>query len=709
VAGSGGKVALIVGAGLAGALMACYLARAGWRVRVYERRPDPRTKGYSGGRSINLALSARGLYGLAGVGLDRHILEHDAIPMRGRMIHPVSGPLAFQPYSADPGDAINSVSRGGLNITLLDLASRECGVEFVFDRPCLDVDMDTPAAIFEAPSGPERVAADLVIGADGAYSAVRVRLQKTDRFEFSQTYLEHGYKELAIPARQRDSETAKQGGTEATSFAMDPNALHIWPRGGAMMIALPNRDHSFTCTLFWPWDGEHGLTRLTTRDQVLDFFREHYPDAVPLMPTLADDFLRNANGSLVTVRCFPWVGGAGKVVLIGDAAHAIVPFYGQGMNCAFEDCRELARCLAEHPRDHAAALEEYQAHRKPNADAIADMAIENFVEMRDKVADPVFRYKKRLEQAVHQMFPALWTPQYNLVSFSTVPYTEARRRGRELDAVLETIIERIPASRAAAMSEEQWRAEVRRAVESRSGSADSRPRTQDLGLRTLTSLPTPAPGTRPAALLDITPTISARLAVWPGDTPLSREVLCDIAKGDSVTLSTLRATVHLGAHADGPNHYGLNAPDISRRRLEHYLGPCHVIEARVSSGQRITPHDLATPLTSIRRPRILLQTGTFPDPERWNSDFTALSVELVEALAAQGVITIGIDTPSVDLQDSKDVPAHKAILRHDIAILEGLVLRDVPPGEYELIALPLPLVGFDASPVRAVLRRLPEP
>lgn len=667
------RTALIVGAGLVGSLLACYLARLGWRVRVYERRSDPRAKGYAGGRSINLALSARGLRGLAGVDLDRTVMDRDAIPMRGRMIHPVSGPLAFQPYSANPADAINSVSRGGLNLTLINAAAAYPNVELVFDHPCLDVDLDAPAAIFQNPSGgTTRVGADLIVGADGAYSAVRSRFQKADRFDYDQSYLRHGYKELHIPARAGDA------------FALDPHALHIWPRGGSMMIALPNRDDSFTCTLFWPFDGAGGLTSLATAEQVLEHFRRVYPDAVPMMPTLAHDYLSNPNGSLVTVRCFPWVRG--RVALIGDAAHAIVPFYGQGMNAGFEDCLEFADCLREHATDLTAALDQYQHRRRANSEAIADMAIDNFVEMRDKVGHPEFLYRKRVEQAIHALFPDRWTPQYHLVSFSTVPYTEARRRGRELDVTLDRVVARVPQSRAASLPDEQFRAEVRAAI----GSASE----GTLG------------GDGAAGVLDITPLISSRLNVWPGDTPLSRDVLCDIAKGDTVTLSTIRATVHLGAHADGPNHYGLTAPDISRRSLAHYLGPCHVIEARIWRGQRITPRNLSIALAEIRHPRILLKTGTFPDPEHWNSDFAALSVELVDALAGRGVVTIGIDTPSVDLQDSKDLPAHKAILRHDIAILEGLVLRDVPAGEYELIALPLPLEGFDASPVRAVLRKL---
>jgi kynurenine 3-monooxygenase len=471
------KKILIVGAGLAGTLMACYLARMGHGVRVYERRGDPRAAGYAGGRSINLALSARGFHGLAGVGLDRLVMERDAIPMRGRMIHPASGEVVFQPYSADPRDAINSVSRGGLNLTLLNAADEFEGVEFVFDHPCVDVELEAPAAIFEtAGGGTVRVEADLVIGADGAFSAVRGRMLTTDRFEYSQSYLEHGYKELHIPrATDRGFARGSAGGFAGSAglpapdtdrseqrpvaqFAMEPNALHIWPRGGAMMIALPNRDSSFTCTLFWPFEGEHSFANLRRGDDVLAFFQQHYPDAVPLMPTLVEDYFRNPTSSLVTVRCRPWQMG-GKVALIGDAAHAIVPFFGQGINAGFEDCRQLAECLSRHSEQEA-ALSEYEAIRKPNADAIADMALENFIEMRDRVGDREFLYKKRVEQAVHGAFPDRVAPLYNLVSFSTVPYTEAQRRGRELDAVLGRIIARLPRDVGASMPEDEWKSRV---------------------------------------------------------------------------------------------------------------------------------------------------------------------------------------------------------------------------------------------------------
>jgi kynurenine 3-monooxygenase len=507
------KHVLIIGAGLVGSLAAVYFARRGWRVSVYERRPDPRAKGYIGGRSINLALSVRGLWGLAGVDLDRTVLERDAIPMPGRMIHPAPSANAaaaqsgtiFQPYSKNPADAINSVSRGGLNLTLLHAAAAAPGVELVFDRRCLDVDLDRCRASFvddTRPTDPPTIIeADLIFAGDGAFSAVRTAMQKTDRFEYSQSYLEHGYKELHIPSASElgiagvgigrwaggDAAAGSRSKAANASFALDPNALHIWPRGGSMMIALPNRDGSFTCTLFWPFAGDHSFAQLEgdliarklidphgaptaeERAGVAAHFQRHYPDAVPLMPTLVHDFFANPTSSLVTVRCAPWFrmarDGKRATVLAGDAAHAIVPFYGQGMNAGFEDVRILAECLDRAPGtggagDLAAALAEYHALRKPNADAIADMAIENFTEMRDKVGSPAFRYRKRVEQTIHDAFPDRVAPQYNLVSFSTVPYAEARRRGRDLDAVLDRVIERLGPDSPARLGEDAWKREV---------------------------------------------------------------------------------------------------------------------------------------------------------------------------------------------------------------------------------------------------------
>ncbi|MCE7974629.1 MAG: FAD-dependent monooxygenase [Leptolyngbya sp. PLA1] len=429
---SAAKDVLIVGAGLSGCLLAVYLARRGHRVRVYERRGDPRVAGYVGGRSINLALSARGLWGMAGVGLDRVVMERDAIAMPGRMLHDREGRTSFQPYSSRAGEAINSVSRGGLNLTLLEAAAAERGVEFLFNHWCLDVDLAGPAAWFNAPDQKNvRVEADVILGADGAFSPVRGRLQKVDRFDYSQTYLRHGYKELVIPALA--------GG----AFAMERSALHIWPRGGTMMIALPNRDGSFTCTLFWPFEGAHSFAALPSGPGVRAFFEREYPDAAGLMPTLEEDYERNPVGSLVTVRCWPWQH-EGKVAVLGDAAHAIVPFYGQGMNCAFEDVRVLAGLLDEHRGDFGAALPAFQEARKANADAIAEMALENFVEMRDLSGRAEWQYGKRIEQLLHRTVGDAVTPRYNLVSFSTVPYASAQRRGREMERVVAAVAERVP-------------------------------------------------------------------------------------------------------------------------------------------------------------------------------------------------------------------------------------------------------------------------
>lgn len=415
---------IVVGAGLAGPLLTCFLAREGFDVTLYERRGDPRVEGYSGGRSINLALSARGIDALDRVGLAKQVLDA-VIPMRGRMLHEPEGSLAFQPYSRNPTDAIKSVSRGGLNILLLNAAEKCSNARIAFDHRCINVDPEKPSATFENANAGEAVTidTDLVIGTDGGYSAVRHAMQKLDRFDFSQSYLEYGYKELTIPP------------TASGDFAMEKNALHIWPRHRFMMIALPNQDRSFTCTLFWPYEGANSFANLHTDQQILEYFKQHFPDAVPLMPTLVEDYRQNPIGSLVTMRCWPW-SHQDKVALLGDAAHAIVPFYGQGMNCAFEDCVALTECLRTFSPDIERALREYEIRRKPNTDAIADMALDNFVEMRDHVASPIFLLKKRFQHALHGLFPHAFIPLYNMVSFTTIPYADARRRARWQSRVL---------------------------------------------------------------------------------------------------------------------------------------------------------------------------------------------------------------------------------------------------------------------------------
>lgn len=412
----------IVGAGLSGPLLACRLARAGRSVALYEKRADPRAAGAAGGRSINLALSTRGLHALAQVGLAERVLA-GSVPMRGRMIHARDGSLAFQPYGTRPEHQIHSVSRAGLNALLLDAAAAQPGVRLAFERRCVDADLDAPAALLEAPGGAvERAEADSLVGADGAYSAVRAALARRERYDYRQDYLEHGYKELTMPPRA--------GG----GWAMEKNALHIWPRGRFMMIALPNADGSFTCTLFWPFAGPDSFAELRTPGQVRAFFDRVFPDAPALMPELPEDFLENPVGSMVTVRCRPW-RHAGKAVLIGDAAHAVVPFYGQGMNASFEDCSALAECL-ERDGDRARAFARYEERRKEHADALAELAVGNFLEMRDRTASRAFRLRKGGERLLARLLPGLYLPLYEMISFSRIPYADAVRRARRQDRLL---------------------------------------------------------------------------------------------------------------------------------------------------------------------------------------------------------------------------------------------------------------------------------
>jgi kynurenine 3-monooxygenase len=398
--------------------MSVFLGRAGHRVRIYERRPDPRRGGSGRGRSINLAISTRGLAALERVGLDRRLLEV-AIPMRGRMVHGVDGGLTFQPYGHEAHHVIHSVSRAGLNRLLIETAEAMGNVEVFFGQRCVDVDPGRATAVFaDVDTGAtSTVPADLLIGADGAFSEVRLALQKTDRFEYAQSFLHHGYKELTIPA-------GAGGG-----FSMEPNALHIWPRGGFMMIALPNMDGSYTGTCFWPFTGPNSFSSLTTREEVRAFFARTFPDVLPLMPTLEDDFFANPVGSLVTVRCAPW-RYENRVALLGDAAHAIVPFYGQGANAAFEDCIVLDECLREFSGDVAEALATYEQRRKRHADALADLAIGNFLEMRDKTASKTFLLGKKVEKLLAKLFPGRFVPLYYMVTFSRTPYADAVQRAR---------------------------------------------------------------------------------------------------------------------------------------------------------------------------------------------------------------------------------------------------------------------------------------
>jgi kynurenine 3-monooxygenase len=447
---------ILIGSGLAGGLLAAYLGRRGYDVDLYERRADPREGNIIGGRSINLALSTRGIHALEQLGIADEVLQH-AIPMRGRMIHDKSGNLHFAPYDVDPNKHINSIGRAALNTTVIEAAQRYPNVRVHFNHRCTDVDLteatahlvasDVEAAVSAAnpdssvesgvPATPKpgeggspgnviHARGDAVIGVDGAFSAVRLSMQeKLQKFDYDESYLAHGYKELTIPP-------APDG-----SWQMEKEALHIWPRKSFMMIALPNPDGSFTCTLFWEFEGPRSFASTKTDDDVHRFFDEEFPDAVPLMPALLEDFKNNPTGSLVTIRCAPWFY-KNKVALVGDAAHAVVPFYGQGMNAAFEDCVVLDECLAEFPDNRERAFAEYFVRRKENADALADLAIDNFIEMRDKTASKTFRAKKKLDHALEAALPGIYLPLYTMVTFTRIPYAEAAQRARRQDSIIYT-------------------------------------------------------------------------------------------------------------------------------------------------------------------------------------------------------------------------------------------------------------------------------
>ncbi|MCP9753265.1 NAD(P)/FAD-dependent oxidoreductase [Ferruginibacter sp. HRS2-29] len=423
------KEVVIIGAGLVGSLLSIYLSKRGYKITIYERRADMRIEKVAAGRSINLALSDRGIKALEEVGIMDEIRKI-SIPMHGRQLHFADGSSAYQAYGKD-GQYINAVSRGELNSLLMDLAE-ENDVKIFFNEKCEFIDWENNEAHFV--NGLDEITstvkADLIFGSDGAYAASRLTHQlQHDRFQYQQHFIDFGYKELTIPANENGS------------FSIEKNALHIWPRGNYMLIALPNMNGSFTCTLFFPFEGEPSFASLTTKEKINDFFENTFPDAKKLMPTLVDDFFNNPTSSLITVKCFPWIRND-QFALIGDAAHAIVPFFGQGMNCGFEDCSVLNELIDKHKEDWQKILNEYQELRKPDADAIADLALANFVEMRDKVGDATFLLQKKIEANFSSKYPDKWTPAYSLVTFSPqIRYSEALRKGNAQQQIMDKVMQ----------------------------------------------------------------------------------------------------------------------------------------------------------------------------------------------------------------------------------------------------------------------------
>lgn len=421
------KDIIILGAGLSGTLMAIRLAQRGYNVDLYEKRPDLRTTEISAGRSINLALSDRGLMALDSAGLKEKTLQL-VIPMYGRRIHSLDGQTTLYRYSGRQDEWINSISRPGLNAVLLDKTDDYDNINVSFNHDSVKVDSIRDKVTFRTPEGEKQIdtSGKIIIGADGAGSSLRREMQRRSnqlRFSFSQSFLDTGYKELCLPAGPNGE------------FLIDKNALHIWPRKGFMMIALPNLDASFTVTLFMPFEGPHGFDNIQTDKQIHQLFDENFSDVKNLFPDLVSEYNTNPSSSLGTIRCYPWQIG-GRYLLIGDAAHAVVPFYGQGMNCSFEDCYVLDQFIEKYPDDWDNIFKAYQSHRKIDADAIASLAEENFYEMAAATADPVFNKKRKLELRLEQEYPDYYS-KYSLVTFrEDLPYHEAMEKGREQDKIL---------------------------------------------------------------------------------------------------------------------------------------------------------------------------------------------------------------------------------------------------------------------------------
>lgn len=424
----------VVGAGMAGAFLALALGRQGHAVTVYDRRPDPRQTA-SAASSMNLGLSRRGLAALDRLGLSEEVMRL-VEPMRGRMLHNLDGGLRFSAYGKG---GILAVQRQDLSALLVDAACREPAVRFVFDTRCTSVDRDLPSASFVDSNGQSFVVKpDVVVGADGAFSVVRQYLHHDQRAEFSQCYLEWGWRELHIPA------------AEDGTHRMSDDVFHLWPRGDIMMFAHPNRDGSFTCSCVLPFHGQHGFDSLRTAADVESLFRTHFPDVLPLVPDLGETFLRQPTFNLVTISTAPWIF-EGKVVLIGDSCHAVYPFLAQGMNSALEDALELTDSLAHHATDTSAALTRYFARRKPNTDALATMSHRNFAELRDTVRSPAVRLERACDTLLEWLLRHRWMPLHAMITNTTIPYAQALHRTTRQHSILKYLVVTALAAASAAL------------------------------------------------------------------------------------------------------------------------------------------------------------------------------------------------------------------------------------------------------------------
>ena len=427
-----GRKITLIGAGLTGPLLAAYLTQHGYEVDIYERRSDMRKETISAGRSINLAMSVRGIQALKEVGIYEKI-KPLTIPMKGRMIHGLNGSTHLQPYGQKEEEVIYSVSRATLNMELMSLAEETGKIRIYFNQKCTHVDLDKKRFnILNESTGEESDHSfQLIIGVDGSASAVRNSMVDRGKIQFTDKPLGHGYKELTIPP------------SETGEFQLDPNALHIWPRGKFMLIALPNMDRSFTCTLFFPMEGETSFATVNSKEKIISLFEAYFPDSISILNRLTEEYRTNPTGILGSVYCDPWHLGD-SAVLLGDAAHAVVPFFGQGMNASFQDCTVLNGLMIEHGDDWKTILKEFSQLHVKNGHAIANMALENYIEMRDKVNDSQYRIRRKLELALENQFPDKFIPRYSMVSFHQIPYSKVYQRGDLQLKIIEALLDLDP-------------------------------------------------------------------------------------------------------------------------------------------------------------------------------------------------------------------------------------------------------------------------